>query len=59
MQPIYDRSAPATAILTLVEIKAAAEAFDRGEANVFEAIDAILMAVESYRTTVQTNREAA
>ena len=59
MQPIHDRSVPATAIFTLVEIKAATEAFDRGEANAFDALDAILVAVESYRVAVQTDREAA
>jgi len=36
MRPTYDQSAPATAILTLAEIKAATEAFDRGESNVFD-----------------------
>lgn len=59
MQPICDRSVPATAILTLAEIKAATEAFDRGEANVFDALDAIRMAVEACRATVQTKRDAA
>lgn len=59
MRPISDRSVPATAILTLVEIKAATEAFDRGEANAFDALDAILVAVEAYRVAVQTNRKAA
>lgn len=59
MQPIYDRSVPATAIFTLVEINAATEAFDRGEANAFDALDAILVAIEAYRVTVQAKREAA
>ena len=38
-----------TAILTLAEIKAAVEAFDRGESNVFDALDVIVVAVEAYR----------
>ncbi len=59
MQPMYSQSVPATAILALAEIKAATEAFDRGDANVFDALDAILIAVEAYRATVRTKREAA
>ncbi|MFM8291031.1 MAG: hypothetical protein ACKOC4_04945 [Planctomycetia bacterium] len=39
-----------TAVLTLAEIKAAVEAFDRGESNVFDALDVIVVAVEAYRT---------
>lgn len=38
-----------TAILTLAEIKAAVEAFDRGEINVFDALDAIIVAVEAHQ----------
>ena len=38
-----------TAILALAEIKAAVEAFDRGESNVFDALDVIIVAVEAYR----------
>lgn len=38
-----------TAILALAEIKAAAEAFDRGDANLFEALDTIVAAVEAYQ----------
>jgi hypothetical protein len=37
------------AVFTLAEIKAAATAFDRGESNVFEALDAIVVAMEAYR----------
>jgi len=40
---------PATAILTLAEIKAATEAFDRGESDVFHALDAIIVAVEAHQ----------
>jgi hypothetical protein len=42
-------SAAKTAILTLAEIKAATDAFDRGDINVFDALDEIRMAVEAYR----------
>ena len=38
------------AILTLAEIKTAVHAFDRGESNVFDALDAIILAVEAYQT---------
>ena len=40
------------AILTLAEIKAAAEAFDRGESNVFEALDAIVIAIKAHQSAV-------
>jgi hypothetical protein len=48
-----------TTITTMAEIKAAAEAFDQGETNVFDALDAILMAVEAYRSQSQPRRDAA
>ncbi len=54
------------AILTLAEIKAAVEAFDRGDTNLFDALDAILVAVEAYQAATasdsqreQRGREAA
>ena len=47
------------AILTLVEIKAATEAFDRGEINAYDALDAIIVAVEAYRSTEHSRQEAA
>lgn len=40
-------------ILTLAEIKAASEAFDRGESNAFDAMDAILVAVEAYQDAMR------
>ena len=40
-------------ILTLAEIKAAVEAFDRGETNAFDALDAIVVEVEAYRAAVR------
>jgi hypothetical protein len=50
-----------TAILTLAEIKHVAEAFDGGEVNLFDALDAIGVAVEAYQVEVQqqTRRGAA
>jgi len=47
------------AILTLAEIKAATEAFDRGDINVFDALDEIRMAVEAHRAAASPIREAA
>jgi hypothetical protein len=40
------------AILTLAEIKAATEAFDRGESNVFDALEAIIVAVEAHQSAL-------
>ena len=42
----------------VAEIKAATAAFDRGESNMFEALDSIIVAVEAYRAA-QPRREAA
>ena len=47
------------AILTLAEIKTAVAAFDRGEINVIDALDAIVVAVGSYQAAAQSRREAA
>ncbi len=49
------------AILTLVEIKAAAEAFDCGVINAFDALDAIIVEVEAYQAAgrLENSREAA
>lgn len=46
-------------IFLLVEIKAAVEAFDRGETNAFDVVDAITYAVHAYRAAAKTPREAA
>lgn len=40
-----------SAILTLAEIKAAVEAFDHGDTNAFDALDAIIVAVDAHRAT--------
>ena len=51
----------AFAILTLAEIKAATIAFDRGESNVFDSLDAIMVVVEAYQAGVRKKprRDAA
>ena len=41
------------AILTLAEIKAAVQAFDRGETNAFDALDSIVVEVEAYRAAAR------
>jgi len=43
-------------ILTLAEIKAAVEAFDRGETNAFDALDAVVMEVEAYREAARPDK---
>jgi len=52
-------SATTAAILTLARIKAATEAFDRGDINVLEALDAIRMVAEAHRAAASPAREAA
>lgn len=47
------------AILALAEVKAATEAFDRGESNAFDTMDAITIAVEAYKAATQPRRDAA
>lgn len=46
-------------ILTLAEIKTATDAFNDGEANAHDAIDAIVVAIEAYLATVERRRDAA
>jgi len=53
------RSLAAHAVLTLADIKAASAAFDRGDSNIFDAIDAIVRACEAYRAATQRLRDAA
>ena len=42
-----------TAILTLADIKAAADAFERGEVSVFDALDAIAMTIQAYEAAAR------
>ena len=39
------------AILTLADITSAADAFNRGETNIFEALDSIIAAIAAYQAT--------
>lgn len=59
MRPQYGQSTSATAILTLGEIKATIEAFDRGDQNVFDALGAIAVAVEAFQNALASCRNAA
>jgi hypothetical protein len=61
MRPQHNQSSRTAAVLTLSEIKAALEAFDRGETNAFDALDAIVVEVEAYRAAgrPENSREAA
>ena len=47
------------AVLAMAEIKAATEAFDQGDTNVFDALDAVRVAVEAYADREVSKREAA
>jgi hypothetical protein len=53
MRPLSNQSIQAATILTLAEIKAALQAFDRGEINAFDVLDAIVVEVEAYRAAVR------
>lgn len=46
-------------ILAIAEIKAAIDAFDHGETNAYDAMDAIVVAVEAYRAAAERRRAAA
>lgn len=48
-----------TAVLMLAEIKAVTQAFDRGEINVIDALDAIIVAVGAYQAVEQPRRGVA
>lgn len=55
----YRVAAAKQAVLALSEIKASLEAFERGETNVFDALDGIVIAVEAYMDAYEDKREAA
>ncbi len=47
------------AIMTMAEVKAAVEAFERGEISVFDALAAVGTACEVYEEGVPVRRQAA
>jgi hypothetical protein len=52
-------SPAAMAIFTLAKIKAATHAFDKGQTNVFDALDTIVVEIEAYRSGPIARRKAA
>jgi hypothetical protein len=59
MKPVALIPQSRAAILTLAEIKAASEAFDKGEVNAYDTLDAIVAAIEAYHAAEQRRRKAA
>lgn len=59
MQPRSNHSSQSAAVLTLSDIAAAIEAFNRGEANVHDVLDAIVVAIEMHRAASEHRRDAA
>lgn len=58
--PEHELRTPATlAVLTLAEIKAATQSFDSGQANITDALDSIMFAIEAYRHATAVRRDAA
>ena len=55
---LESRQVARSVILLLADVKAAVESFDRGETNAFDAIDAIVSAVDAQRaaTSAATKR---
>lgn len=51
------RRSSKSAIFALAEVKSAVAAFDRGDLNVFAALDAILVAAEFRPVVTQADRE--
>lgn len=47
------------AILTLAEIKAATDAFDRGDANAHDTLEAIAEVIAAWQAEREPRREAA
>lgn len=59
MPELNPRSPAVLAVLTLAEIKAATQSFDSGQTNAFDALDAVMFAIQAYRHAVQLRRDAA
>jgi len=59
MNTTQNRSLTHAVIMAIAEIKAAADAFDRGETNAYDSMDAILVAIEAYRAAAERRRDAA
>ena len=59
MVPNETVSLATSAIMTIAEINAAVEAFERGEISVFDALAAVGTAWEAYEGGVPARRQAA
>lgn len=59
MVPNETVSLASIAIMTIAEINAAVEAFERGEISVFDALAAVGTAWEAYEGGVPARRQAA
>lgn len=46
-------------ILLLADVKAAVDAFDRGDVNAHDTADSIVVAVDAYRAATTLRRDAA
>ena len=53
------RTPTAVAVFAMAEIKTAVEAFEDGATNLFDALDAITIAVEAHRAAASGLRQAA
>ena len=59
MDTVDPRSPATRAVFAIADIKAVVDAFDRGDLNLFMALDAIAAAVEAYQDAATSGREAA
>lgn len=55
----HPQSPAAMAIFALAEIKGATQAFDKGQTNVFDALDTIMAVLEAYQDEAASRRDAA
>jgi hypothetical protein len=59
MSVIKLQSPAAMAIFALAEIKGVTQAFDKGQTNVFDALDAIMVAIKAYQKGAAARRKSA
>jgi hypothetical protein len=59
MSVIKLQSPAAMAIFALAEIKGVTQAFDKGQTNVFDALDAIMVALEAYQEGAAARQKSA
>jgi len=56
MRPEHRHASPTAAVLLIGEIKAAVDAFDRGDLNVFDAVDVVTDAIVAYQEAGRADR---